>query len=579
MVVKRFLITRKILFFTILIGIVAGFSAVLFYILLDIFDWFFLETLVDFSAPQAHGERSFIELEIELFALGISGLLLIIPAIGGFFSGLTVYNIAPEAEGHGTDAVIKAVHEFGGGIRGRVAFTKLFASAATIGSGGSAGREGPIAQITASIVSFLAEKLKFSEREREILVMAAAAAGVGSIFKSPVGGALFGVEVPYKKDYEVEVFIPALIASFIGYAIFCSVVGWQPIFKAPFYTFSPIELPLFALLGLVAGLFARIYVRTFYIVRDGFKGLRIPDYYKPAIGGLIVGLMAIFFPQVLSTGYGWVQLAIYGELAVEIMFILIFAKILATAFTIGSGGSGGVFAPSIVIGAMIGGVFGHLVALLMPGIICDPGVFVIIGMSCFFAGAAKVPLTSIIMVAEMTGDYNILAPAILASTISYLISGDASIYENQLEYREESPIHLPELISSVLEKIKVEDVMTPDFQVIPEDMLVIQAKQFIAKINQVAVPVINGKGEYIGLLSVYDLMNIPTEKMDKLRVRDVIKRDRTYVLPKDPIKKAISLMIKKRIFRLPVINYGEKREIIGCIAYEDIIKALYYKAV
>ncbi|MHA1616402.1 MAG: chloride channel protein [Candidatus Njordarchaeales archaeon] len=577
MAVRRFLITKKVLLFTILIGIIAGIAATAFYLILDVFSWLFLETFAGLEIPQAHGETSLIELELELLTCEFTGFLIIIPAVGGLFSGITVYSTAPEAEGHGTDAVIKAVHSLKGIVRGRVAMVKMIASGLTIGSGGSAGREGPIAQITASIISILTSKIGLSEKEREILVMAAAAAGVGSIFKSPVGGALFGVEVPYKKDYEVEVFVPALIASFIGYAIFSMFVGWQPIFETPLYRFSPLELPLFAMLGIIAGLSARFYVRVFYGVRDWFKKMNIPDHYKPAIGGIVVGLIAFYFPQVLSTGYGWVQLAIYGELAIELMILLVFTKILATSFTIGSGGSGGVFAPSIVIGAMIGGAFGRILYGFFPEIIYDPGIFVLIGMASFFAGAAKVPLTAIIMVAEMTGDYNILAPAILASTLSYIVSGEASIYENQLEYREESPIHLPEIIDSIMEKIRVEEVMSPDLVIVKTDDSLNVVEEVMRKYNQTAVPVVDENGNYVGLLSIYDVLSVPREMRSNTRVGNIIKQNPIYVSPNDSIKKAISLMMENKIFRLPVINYEEKKRLIGCIAYEDIVKMLYYR--
>jgi len=567
----------------VLVGIVSGLSAIVFYVLLDFFKWLFLEVLAGYKTPSAPGEVSLMDIfGFEFLGFGWSWIIALVPAIGGLISGFLVYRFAPEAEGHGTDAVIHAVHSLEGFMRGRVAVVKTFASAVTIGSGGSAGREGPIAQISSSVTSVLARKFNLTEKEREIMVLVAAAAGIGSIFKSPIGGALFGVEVPYKKDYEADVFVPALIASFIGYTIFCLFAGWQPIFRTPPYTFSPYELPLFALLGLICGILARLYVETFYAVRNIFRRMRIKNYYKPAIGGLLVGLLGLIFPQVLSSGYGWVQIAIYGKLAIELMIILIFMKILATSLTIGSGGSGGVFAPSVVIGAMIGGSIGLIFSQLFPNIVCDAGVFVIIGMASFFAGAAKVPLTAIIIIAEMTGDYNLLPAAILASMISYVVSGERSIYESQLEYREESPIHLPEIIDSALERILVKEIASPDFIAIKHGENLKNVYRILTEKGAVVAPVVDEEGSYKGIISVYDILRVPEDKWGSLKVSEIVDAEQFeqfFVTLDDSLKKAISLMLEKRIPRVPVVKIDEegKKKVIGCIKHEDIIKALYYK--
>jgi len=576
MVIQRFYLTRKILFFVILVGIVSGFGAFFFFVLLHIFSQFFLG-VAEYYPPGPAGEKPFIELPKIIH--GHPLLIAIIPAIGGLISGIITYSIAPETEGHGTDAVIEAFHHKGGEIRARVPPVKTLTSAITIGSGGSAGREGPIAQIGAGFASYIASKFKLSDREREILVMSGTAAGIGSIFKAPVGASLFATEVLYKRDFEMEVFIPSLIATFIGYGVFSMIVGWQSIFDTPTYILIPAELPLYALLGLVTGLLAKLYVWFFYSTRDKFfKKIPIPNHFKPFIGGLLVGIIGLAIPEALATGYGWLQLALYGKLALEIMLILIFAKIVTTAFTISSGGSGGVFAPSLVIGGMIGGTMGIIFKILFPSIVIDPRVFVLIGMASFFAGAAKVPLASIVMVAEMTGEYSILAPAILASVVAYIVSGESTIYEQQLDRREESPVHIPEYFSMLLYTLKVKDAMSPDYITIYEDNAILEVEQIVGKRHHLAVPVVNRNNKCVGLVTIYDILNIPPVEWSNKKVKNVLKKTRCYVSPDEPIINAISLMLKLGIGRLPVVNNYRDKIVIGEITYEDIFKIVYYKA-
>ena len=280
-------------------------------------------------------------------------LLLVVPAIGGLLSGLLVFSLAPEAEGHGTDAMIDAFHRKRGIIRKRVPFIKTIASALTIGSGGSAGREGPIAQVGSGFGSAPAGWLKSSDRERRLLVLAGAGAGIGAVFRAPLGGALFVVEVLYREmEFESAALVPAFVASIVSYSIYCGVSGkWGAIFRVPDATFThPLELPLYLVLGLVCALMGILYVKVFYGVRDRvFRRIPLPRHVKPALGGLAVGVIGYFLPQVLGMGYGWVQLAIDGNLALGLIVTIAFVKILATGLTISSGGSGGVFAPSMVI--------------------------------------------------------------------------------------------------------------------------------------------------------------------------------------------------------------------------------------
>jgi len=571
-------ISKRILALSVTVGIVAGLGALLFYTLLHLSSAIFLNYICNYYPPSAPGEISPIELHFNP-ANGIRRwLLILIPTLGGLASGIIVYSFAPEAEGHGTDAVIEAVHNKGGKIRGRVPIIKTIASAITIGSGGSAGREGPIAQIGAGFASILSQKLKLSPKERELLVICGAGAGIGSIFKAPFGGALFGIEVLYKRDYEVEAFIPAIISSFIGYGVFALATGWQPIFIAPPYTFNPLELPFFAILGIISGIVSILYITVFYGLRDKFfKQMRIPDHFKPAIGGFLLGLMAYFFPAVLGPGYGWLQLSMAGKLALSLMVILIFAKILATSFTISSGGSGGVFAPSAFIGAMLGGAIGLVFHMLFPTVVSKPEIFALIGMGAFFSGAAKVPIAAIIIISEMTGDYNILIPAILASSMAYLVSGDYTIYEKQVLTRADSPIHIPELLSGILSSLKVKNVMTKDVITIKPTATIDELEKLINESGHLGFPVVNEKGELVGIVTYEDVIKVKPEERPKMKVEDIETRKLIVAHPNETLDAVLRKIVLHDISRLPVVDPKNPKKLVGIITRYDIARAIHVK--
>lgn len=324
--------------FSIIIGVVSGFGAILFYLGISAVSNYVLGGIGGFYPPIPSGELPlFSQPETQMNRW----ILLILPAIGGLLAGIIIFTYAPEAEGHGTDAVIDAYNNKRGFIRKRVPFIKAISSMITIGSGGSAGREGPIALIGAGFGSTLASFLKLSDRDRRIMVICGTAAGIGSIFKAPLGGSLFAIEVLYKKDMETEGLVPAFISSTIAYSVFSSFFGWGPIFTTPGFNFThPAELVFYAILGILCAATAILFVTIFYGLRDKvYRPLKFKSHFKPAIGGLMVGITAIFLPQVLGMGYGWVQMAIDGDitrLSIVLMFTLVLAKILATSFTISS---------------------------------------------------------------------------------------------------------------------------------------------------------------------------------------------------------------------------------------------------
>jgi CIC family chloride channel protein len=452
----------RLLFDTLVLGVAGALAAQLFTWLVKVTQHLFLTTVAGYTPPGLPNDGGTL-----IQHIGPHGLWLIpiVTTVGGLLSGAIVYTFAPEAEGHGTDTVVKALHWTNGKLRARVAPLKMIASAITIGSGGSAGREGPTALITAGFASIYADLLKRSGRERRLLVLAGMAAGLSAVFRSPIGTAIFAVEVLYSGiEFEAEGLLYCMLAAIVAYAVNGAFVGWQPLFQVP-AQFPPtrlINFAWYAALGLASGIIATLLPELFYRMRDAFHAIPIPPWLKPAIGGLVVGLMALWLPQVLAGGYGWIQLAIDGHLALSLLLILLFAKMIALSFTVSSGGSGGVFAPSLFVGAMLGGAFA--IASHHP-----PAGMVIIGMAAVFGGAARVPIATLLMVAEMTGGYALLVPAGLAVLLSYIVQYNlsrffkyTSLYEAQLPDRADSPAHQAEHIRTAMRLLDHGNIAWPD---------------------------------------------------------------------------------------------------------------------
>ncbi len=451
----------RLLLDSVVLGIVGGLSAQLFMWMLRLSAKFFLVWLAGYRPPGLPEEGGVLR-EV----IGPHGLWLVPVAttLGGLISGALVYGLAPETEGHGTDTVVKALHWTGGVLRARVAPVKMIASAITIGSGGSAGREGPTALIAAGFGSIYADLLHRPERERRLLVLMGMAAGLSAIFRSPIGTAIFAVEVLYGgMDFESEALIYCMLAAIVAYAVNGRFVGWQSLFRVPTHLYEEglADYGWYIGLGAASGLVATILPEIFYRCRDAFAALRIPAWTKPAVGGLGLGLLAVRLPQVLGGGYGWIQEAIDGRLALRLLLVLIVAKMLALSLTVSSGGSGGVFAPSLFVGAMLGGAFAGIFHHAPAGM-------VIVGMAAVFAGAARVPIATLLMVAEMTGGYQFLVPAGLAVMLSFLIQIKlssffkyGSLYEAQVAGRADSPAHRAEQVQIALRLLERGKISLP----------------------------------------------------------------------------------------------------------------------
>ncbi len=432
---------RKWMVLGVAIGIVAGLGAVGFTLAIRLCSWLLLDVVGGYVPPSAVGEGSGYASD---FARPWAVPLVV--GFGGLISGVLVTRFAPEAEGHGTDAAIDAVHRNPRGMRARASFVKLVASAVTIGSGGSAGREGPTAQISAGFASMLARRLDLTPTDARIAVTAGIGSGIGAIFRAPLGGAILGAEILYRDDLEAEAIFPSFISSVTGFAVFAAVEGFAPIFGylEPGHFDRLEQLPYYAVIGVAAGLVARLYSRTFYGATGGFRRLALPGWLKPALAGIVVGLLGLLIPGVLGTGYGWLQRAMTAEglssMAVWIVIALPFAKIAATSLTIGSGGSGGIFGPGMVIGGFVGATI-WVIADGLAGVPSSPAPFVVVGMTACFGSIAHAPIAMILMVAEMTGTLELILPAMVAIGLATLVVGDRSIYEHQRKDRRSSPGH------------------------------------------------------------------------------------------------------------------------------------------
>ncbi|HYW91253.1 MAG TPA: chloride channel protein [Gammaproteobacteria bacterium] len=458
--------TTRLVLLSIILGVIGALGAQLFLWMLHTAEQLLLTPISgykDLTVETAHQLGHLPEIPHLLWLIPVATTL------GGLLSGFLVYTWAPEAEGHGTDAAVKAFHRTDGYVRARIPLIKSVASAITIGSGGSAGREGPTAQIAAGVGSILGTFLKLPHDERRFLVLVGMAAGLSAIFKSPLGTAIFGVEILYSSvAFEGGALIYTLIGAAVAYAITGIFEGWTPLFILPSnigFTSAP-SLIWYGLLAVFAGLVGSFLPSVFYYVRDGFVKIKLPPHVKPAIGGLIVGLIGIVVPQILAGGYGFIQLALQGGAGMAIWFMLLLSmgKIVTLSLSIGSGGSGGVFAPSLFVGALLGAAFAAVLHELGVQDVSATGLAVV-GMASLFAGAARVPIASLVMVAEMTGGYRLIMPTMFAVAIAYIIQYSLtrgikypSLYEAQVAGPAESPVHHEQYYQTVAQLLRKRQV-------------------------------------------------------------------------------------------------------------------------
>ena len=557
-----------------IIGIIAGLGSIVFHYLCLLGMHWFMDFMAGYVPPSPAGEHHLWPPTGRPFNRYI---LLILPALGGIVSGWIVYTFAPEAEGHGTDSAIDAYHNKGGFMRGRVPIVKTIASAITLTTGGSGGREGPIAQIGAGFGAFLATRLKLSERERRIMMAAGISAGVGSIFRAPLAGALFAAEVLYRDpEFESEVIIPAGISSVVAYCLFCLVFGWGSLFDTPPFEFTnPLELGPYMVLALVLVATGVFYVKAFYGVTALFKKIPIPNHLKPALGGLCTGMIGYYFPQTLAFGYGFAQQALFNELSVSFLLALAIGKVMTTSFSIGSGGSGGVFGPSVVIGGAMGGAVGRLFHTIMPGVVTEPGAFVVVGMAGFFTAVSNTPISTIIFVSEMTDSYQLLLPSLLVCSVAYLAAQRWTIYEKQPKNRISSAAHTGEFFVDILQAIHVRDLVQHirKVRLIPQEMRFVDFKRYFAKTKQHYFPVMDHNGRLNGIFSSTDIRSVlfSAEIENLVVMRDIATSDIIFTTPEEDLNTVLTKFTKKNIDSLPVVKADDHGILLGMLNRREVI--------
>ena len=504
-----------------------------------------------------------------------------VPALGGMVVGPLVYFLAREAKGHGVPEVMEAVALRKGVIRKRVVLVKSLASAVSIGTGGSVGREGPIVQIGSAIGSTIGQVLNVSAERIRTLVGCGAAAGIAATFNAPIAGSMFALEI-ILGDFGLATFSPIVICSVVATAVSRHFLGNTPAFIVPPYRLvSAWELPLYAVLGLFCALVAVAFTKSLYRMEDLFDGFKFPEYLKAVLGGLILGLMALVFPHILGVGYPGIDLALMGKLTWWFMLLLIVFKILATSITIGSGGSGGIFAPSLFVGAMAGGFFGSAVHAVFPDITASAGAYSIVGMAAVVGGTTHGPLSAILILFEMTGNYRIILPLMIACIISSVAAGQLlreSIYTLKLARRGINIQAGKEV--NVLKAVPVEEAMNPNVETIPENLTLGRLAEKISKSKYNSFPVVDDQGYLTGILSYLDYHDVVfDEALENLVVAKELATPKVVTVSQgDTLYTALEKITAKDFSILPVVSPTNPRKLLGVVTRRDIMGA-YNKAV
>jgi len=568
---------RKWLVLGTIIGITAGLGAVVFYEALRATTHLFLGVIAGYTVPTPAGEGGGAVSAHFIRPWAIP----LVACLGALAGAILVFGIAPEAEGHGTDAAISAVHHNPRGIRLRAVAVKIVASALTIGSGGSGGREGPTGQISAGFGSFLARLLDLSPADARIAVASGIGSGIGSIFGAPLGGAVLATEIMYRDDFEVEALLPSFIASIVGYVVFGSIEGFSPLFgNVKNYQLTDArQLLWFGLIGILGGLIGLLYAKGFYGIADLFARLPIPRWVRPALGGLIVGCIALAIPEVLGTGYGWIQEGLGQQLLhipLWIVLLLPFARIVTTGLSIGSGGSGGIFGPGMVIGAFTGGAVWRLFEPIVPSLGHDPAPYVIVGMMACFGSISRAPLAVMLMVAEMTGTLTLVVPAMVAVGLATLIvrRNDDTIYRSQLRNRAESPAHRILTGLPLLRAARASQAMALPRCVFPSSADVATALSLLEASGVEGAPFVDEDGRYVGVVTL-DALRRASEEPDPPALASLV--DTSFL----PIHREVHLdVVLDTLTSTPqtwVAVVDDERRVIGTIATSDLI-ASYRRA-
>lgn len=587
-------VVRKVLL-AILAGIISGLAATALYFCVEVAQAILFE-VAQGKALNDHGAHLIGESRLEsikeffsfLDFLPDRSLVIIVPAIGGLLMGLLVYKYAPEAQGAGTEALLDSFHNKQGKIRGRVPIVKGLASIFTIGSGGSGGMEGPMGQIGGGIGSWIAKKFNLSDSERRNFMLAGCAGGLAAIFRAPLGAAITSIEVLYKEDFESEAIIPAVLSSVTAFSVFMAFYGNHELFVLPtdlhFSGFK--EIPAYLVLAVCTTVFGMFYTKTFFWIGDLFSKIPVKNYQLPAIGGLLLGLLGYFFPVAFGDGWGALQ-SIFNidvnpaeatHVTIKFLCIALIVKTVAISVTIGSKGSAGIFGPSLFSGAILGALVGLVLQKLFPGSEYIPTVSecALVSMAAMFAGVANAPLASIVMVCEVAGGYELLAPLLLVSAFNILTLKSHSLFRNQVENKFASPAHIGDMTVNVLQEMIVSDALPKEQEEIisvPEFMPLGQFNVIISDSKQHIFPVMSGD-QLSGMVSIGQIRSIMfnNDAYMLLNMYDV-KTHFFSVTPHRDLHECLTEMISHGLQEVFVVSEDNEEEILGILEFSQIIEA------
>lgn len=557
---------------SLVVGAAAGLGAIAFRWLIESATLFF-SGHADYSAVTDHAPHPWVP--------WLGGLFVVLaPAVGGLIYGPIIHRWAREARGHGVPEVMYAISKRGGRIPVKVAFVKAFASAITIGSGGSVGREGPIVQIGSALGSSLARAVRLNESQVRLLVACGAAGGIAATFNAPIAGVFFAMEL-LLVSFAARTFAAVVLSSVTASVIARAVLGDEAFLVLPeFHVAHVWEYGMYALLGLVAALVAVGFTKALYWFEDAadriWKG---PEWLRPGVGGLLLGLLLLAIPQMYGVGYPVLENAVMGGYVIGFLVLLLLAKIVATSLTIAIGGSGGVFAPSLFLGAMLGAAFGQSLDAILPDAGLTPGAYALVGMAAVFAGASRAPITAVIILFELTGEYTIILPLLLAVVVSTMLSSHVSkdsIYTAKLRRRGVDLTRRPG--AAALAGVSVESLMRTAPRTVSTRMSATEAVGRLLKSGRKSLPVVTEHGEYVGVVTLAAAASAITEDEDarEVTVSQLIEW-RDYVAPEAPVEEVLDRLLEgESNDGLPVLD--AEGALVGWLRAEAVLRRMSARA-
>ncbi len=505
--------------------------------------------------------------------------VIFIPAIGGLLVGILA-NSFVKARRCDIEEVIEASTLHAGKLRTKNAFLEVLASIITIGSGGSAGKEAPGILAGAGIGSLVAQIFNISGNRLRIMVGCGASAGIAAAFNAPLAGVVFVVEVIFG-ELETKTFIPIVISAVFGTIVANLVFGVRHIQVSYYGLVSPLfESVLYLILGLLAGIVSALLIRSMYLFHDGFENIPIHPMLKPAIGGLGVGLIGFFYPQIFGVGYNIITDVLANKFALDILVILLFLKIITFSLTIGSGGAGGSIVPALFSGAMLGGAFGTVAHAAFPAITAQPGAYALVGMGAVFAGTARAPLTAMLILFELTMDYNLMLPLMFACVVSNVTSSSLhseSLFTEGLRRRGFTIRKGHEV--DVMESMLVRDAMKQHVQTVSENKNVGTLISLMQSSRHAGFPVLDQKGKLCGIVTLEDVREkVKYGELDKM-IGDIASHDLIVAYPDESLNTVLERLAMQDIGRLPVVSRFDDTELLGMITRSDVVNSYNKKVV